>query len=585
MPLLGPLLCLLCSFITCIGVCDAAPVQLCASASSRCLDSSNPLQVELPLGSVRGAQTGYGAQRFSLPYAQPPVGSLRFAPCQSLTAFTNTSTVYDASNLPKACMQTPNPPYKITSGSVSEDCLYLNVFRPSSSGSAAKPVLVWIHGGSFVSGSSTAPGLDGSYLATQNDLIVVTLQYRLGIFGFFSPSSDPSIGNQGISDVITALKFLRDNIASFGGDPASITLAGQSSGAHLIRSLLSSPNASPLFHKAILQSDPANFGTQTLATSQLVSEFAMEQTPCSDVQCLRGMGAADLAGVSSQTAQAAGVIGDAVATAEVWRPYLGDVTGDAFEKDPGASLSAAAKKPIVITTVENEGGSVVGSMLEPTSVDAESAELRAYPVSLSRDQLIQQMFNDGRGTILASAAQYAMSSNTSAYPVPATVQLFSKATDSLRRNLEALLTQGMFTCPTWSNAQRYPQAYVGIFEKGLTYPSNADNDYCTAYGRVCHEDDILLVFSDPNKVVEERREVVKEVQARWIAFTKTGSPNAGQYQGWEEAGNGQQAIKAMRLGASASGSTMDSIALKEGQYAGCGEVWGGEVKFDWQLYG
>ncbi|KAJ1021500.1 hypothetical protein NDA13_005540 [Ustilago tritici] len=591
MTLLNTLICLACSFITCIHPCDTAPLLPTCSSNTQC-PSSNPLQVNLPLGPVLGTSTSYSAQRFTLPYAQPPVGPLRFASPQPLTSF-NTSGVYDATHLPPACMQSPDSRYNIDN--VSEDCLYLNIYRPApSSGSGSKPVLVWLHGGSFVSGSAAAPGLDGSYLASQNNVIVVTIQYRLGMFGFFSPSGSTDEastsrekvqGNQGVRDAIQALQFIKSNIAAFDGNPNVVTLAGQSSGAHLIRSLLNSPSASPLFAGAILHSDPANFGTQTLTTSHGVSQFAMEQAGCSDLACLRGLSAEEVLDASSATAQAGQGIDEAVAVSEVFRPFLGSLTGSAFEASPGAS-----GKPIIVTNVENEAGSTVRQMFLPTSPGADSAQLRAYPISLPRDQLLEQMFNGGRASALSSAAQYGMETNTSAYPPGARVQPYSNANDGLRRNLETILAQGMFTCPTWFNALRHSSnAFIALFERGITYPSNAGNDYCNEEGRICHEDDIQLVFTDPNKVAAEVARTVREVQARWIAFVRSGNPNTSKYRGWTTAGrNTGVSAKVMRLGiygGGSGGSMLDTISLQAGQYAGCGQVWGGEIKFDWQMYG
>ena len=671
MALLGSLLCLLCSFVTCFNACNAAPVLTCPN--NRCLPSTNPLQVNLPLGAVVGASSSYGAQRFTLPYALPPVGELRFASPVPLTSFPSGSGgIYDSSKLPKACTQQPDARYGINEEGVSEDCLYLNIFRPTpgkASAGAKLPVLVWVHGGSFISGSSTAPGLDGSYLAAQHNVIVVTIQYRLGMFGWFSPSQstdeagsslqkrtddevesldrskklkrvhareealaekgaqsaynrfnsisrlpeqdtlglykrnssnagsrktkradDKLQGNQGLRDAILALQFVRNNIASFGGNPSSVTLAGQSSGAHLIRSLLNSAAASPLFARAILHSDPANFGTQTLATSNLVSTFALSQTNCSDLTCLRSMSAQDVLSASTAAVQAAQAIDAAVAVSEVWRPFAGSLTGAPFETNPETSSSAG--KPIIFTNVENEAGSVIGSMLMPTPVGASSAQLIAYPVDMTREQLLEQMFNGGRAALLASAAAYGMSANVSLYTPPGPVQPFANSTDGLRRNLETILTQGMFTCATWSNAQRYAanpasSVYVALFEKGLTYPSNNGNDYCDQ-GRVCHEDDILLLFTDPNTINPDIGRVVTEVQARWTAFMRTGSPNSNSYRGWTSVGTSQQAARVMRSGiyeGKAQTSSPDTISLQQGQYAGCGTEWGGQVKFDWQLYG
>ncbi|CBQ71350.1 related to para-nitrobenzyl esterase [Sporisorium reilianum SRZ2] len=595
MTLLSALTCLFCSLVICLNSC-AVPVPSCPG--NDCIifttPSVNPVQVTLhPLGVVVGTTADYAAQRFTLPYARPPVGALRFSSPQPLAPF-NTA-VYNATQLPKACMQQPDAAYGISQDDVSEDCLYLNVFRPSNGGKGM-PVLVWVHGGSFVQGASTAPGLDGSWLATRYNIVVVTIQYRLGMFGFFSPSgfTDESAtasskvqGNQGIRDAVQALQFIHDNIGAFGGDPNRVTLAGQSSGAHLIRSLLNAPSAASLFHRAILHSDPANFGTQTLSTSQEVSDYALSQTNCSDLQCLRAMTAADLLSTSTATMQAGQSIDSSVAAGEVWRPFIGQLTGAAFEGNPSA---ASTSKPIIFTNVENEGGSVVGTMLLPTGTNASTAELQAYPVTMTRAQLLSQMFNSGRGESLANATQYGMDTNTSAYPSPARIELFSQSNDSLRRNLEAVLTQGMFICPTWFNAQRYTSrapAYVALFEKGMRYPSNANNDYCTQDGGVCHEDDIQLVFADPSKVADAAtRKVAKEVQARWAAFATNGDPNTGKYGGWSSVGTSAQSARVLRLGASASrSSAADTISLQTAQYAGCGQVWHSEVKFDWQLYG
>ncbi|KAJ9475870.1 Carboxylesterase [Pseudozyma hubeiensis] len=599
MPILHSIVCLVCSFVTCINSCKGRPIPACPG--NDCVissyPSSNPLQVDLPLGTVLGTKVDYSAQRFTLPYAQPPVGQLRFASPQSLTLFD--ASVYEATKLPSACMQQLDGRYNIAD--VSEDCLYLNIYRPTPSGSAKNermPVMVWIHGGSFVSGSSTAPGLDGSWLASQNNVIVVTIQYRLGMFGFFSPgaftdesgttSSDAKVqGNQGGRDAVQALRFLQDNIGAFGGDSNRITVAGQSSGAHLIRSLLNAPSAAPLFQRAILHSDPANFGTQTQTTSRHVSDFALSQTSCSDLSCLRSMSAGDLLDASTAAVQAGQSIDASVAVTEVWRPFVGSFTGSAFEDNPSGAM--ASGKPIIFTNVENEAGSAVGSLLMPTGADAQSAQMRGYPFSMTREQLLGQMFNDGRASTLSSASQYGMNTNTSAYPSPAQIRLYSQADDSLRRNLETILTQGMFTCPTWNNAQRYASrtpAYVAIFDRGLQYPSNEGIDYCSEDGRVCHEDDIRLVFVDPSKATDgATQKVMREVQARWMGFVRSGSPNAGGYGGWNSVDSSQQTAQVMRLGANDGSSVMDAISLQSGQYAGCGQVWASEVKYDWQLYG
>jgi len=140
---------------------------------------------------------------------------------------------------------------------ISEDCLFLNVFTPACDG-AARPVMVWLHGGGWMNFSGSAPGTDGSALAAAEDVVVVSLNHRLGAFGFLSLDwADPDFadaGNAGLLDIALALAWVRDNIAGFGGDPANVTIFGQSGGAAKVAALMAMPAAEGLFHKAIIQS-------------------------------------------------------------------------------------------------------------------------------------------------------------------------------------------------------------------------------------------------------------------------------------------------------------------------------------------
>lgn len=148
----------------------------------------------------------------------------------------------------------------VTSSQYSEDCLYFVVYAPTNvtpvQWSGGAPVLVWIHGGSYYYGSASDPITDASKLATATGSIVVVLQYRLGVLGYLPPASQSANKNLGVQDVITALKYIQNVIGMMGGDKTKVVLAGQSSGANLIRNLLATPSASNLFSRAILESDP-----------------------------------------------------------------------------------------------------------------------------------------------------------------------------------------------------------------------------------------------------------------------------------------------------------------------------------------
>jgi para-nitrobenzyl esterase len=176
----------------------------------------------------------------------------------------------------------------------SEDCLYLNVWRPARRG--IFPVMVWIHGGGLMSGSGDSALYEGSRLAKNQDVVVVTFNYRLGVFGFLAlqelrgEDPDGSVGGYGMMDQIAALKWVRDNIASFGGDPANVTIFGESAGGWSVCQLLASPAAKGLFHRAIQQSGGCN-RTRTLDQGFAFGREFASSLGCAGpdlVSCLRG---------------------------------------------------------------------------------------------------------------------------------------------------------------------------------------------------------------------------------------------------------------------------------------------------------
>ncbi|MEK7833060.1 MAG: carboxylesterase family protein, partial [Acidobacteriota bacterium] len=184
-----------------------------------------------------------------IPYAAPPVGDLRWRPPQPPKQW---SGVRQADKFSDSCVQvltrSRNPWTKefMVQNNVSEDCLCLNVWTGAKNANEKRPVFVWIHGGAFSEGSGEVATYDGEELAKQG-LIVVTINYRLGAFGFFShpeltkESPHHASGNYGLLDCVAALQWVQKNIAAFGGDPSRVTLAGQSAGAIAVHSLLAAP--------------------------------------------------------------------------------------------------------------------------------------------------------------------------------------------------------------------------------------------------------------------------------------------------------------------------------------------------------
>lgn len=213
--------------------------------------------VAAPAGKLRGEVSGELNVLKGIPYAQPPIGANRWKPPVSMPPWKG---VRDARQFGTACIQ-PKPRaesiYADEPPMMSEDCLFLNVWAPKSARKA--PVFVWIHGGALTSGASSIAMYDGSKMARRG-VVVVSINYRLGILGYLAhpqlsaESPDKISGNYGLLDQIEALRWIKNNIAAFGGDPANVTIAGESAGALSVMHLMTSPPARGLFAKAIAQS-------------------------------------------------------------------------------------------------------------------------------------------------------------------------------------------------------------------------------------------------------------------------------------------------------------------------------------------
>jgi para-nitrobenzyl esterase len=217
---------------------------------------SDEVVVETTAGVLRGTVVGKSRVFKGVGYAEPPTGARRFKAPQPLRPW---SGVRDAIDYGAPSVQNcVDPPNWVDPVPPSEDCLYLNVWAPLGGGSDPKPVMVWIHGGGFMSGSGGLASYDGQNLAELGDVIVVTVNHRLNIFGYLwlgdIDARYAGDGNCGQQDLVAALGWVRANIAAFGGDPGNVTLFGESGGGAKICALLATPSAKGLFHKAIIQS-------------------------------------------------------------------------------------------------------------------------------------------------------------------------------------------------------------------------------------------------------------------------------------------------------------------------------------------
>lgn len=236
-----------------------------AVLSGPAIPAAIPDPVKIGSGSISGVTLKSGVRAFKgIPFAAPPIGPLRWREPQPPEPW---SGIRKADTFGSVCMQQPAPkrvPVNVAvdladSPKMSEDCLYLNVWTSASRANARLPVMVWIYGGAYTEGAGSSPHNGGEALARKG-VVVVTFNYRLGPFGFFShpeltkESGRNASGNQALMDTIAVLQWAQSNIARFGGDPTNVTVFGESAGAAMIGGLVGSPVAKGLFHRAVVES-------------------------------------------------------------------------------------------------------------------------------------------------------------------------------------------------------------------------------------------------------------------------------------------------------------------------------------------
>jgi para-nitrobenzyl esterase len=298
------------------------------------------------LAGVRDAATGLDAFK-GIPYAAPPIGELRWRPPQPVKAWTG---VREATRFGPRCMQRAvYSDMVFRSNGMREDCLYLNVWTPHAKPDARLPVLVYFYGGGFIAGDGSEPRYDGASLARRG-IVTVTVNYRLGVFGFLAlqalaaESPHHAAGNYGFLDQVAALRWVRQNIAAFGGDPRRVTIGGESAGAMSVSALLASPLARGLMQRAIGESGAvlANLTPTPRARAEAQGEAFAERVGAHSLAQLRRLPAATLL----------------TATGEAGAPRFGPtVDGWFLPRSPLAIYRAGAQAhvPLLVGSNSEEG--------------------------------------------------------------------------------------------------------------------------------------------------------------------------------------------------------------------------------------
>ncbi|KAG0288051.1 hypothetical protein BGZ96_008107 [Linnemannia gamsii] len=491
------------------------------------LDKSKQIKVTTPkAGTWQGYRDQNQFRFLGIPYAEPPLGHLRFQKPMRLDPKTyGGSKVNDATEFGHACIQLPIPGVNMTSGqdvdylgaSQSEDCLYLNVFTPAlkRGGTKGLPVMVYVHGGGFTTLAGSVPVFEPGNVVSRGGVVVVTLNYRLSTFGLFENTPEiprsKAPGNLATRDQIAALRWVRSNIAAFGGDPRQVTIFGESAGGWSMRALLSAPSAFGLYENVISQSDPIGIPFSSPKYSSDLSKLVMQSLNCttSDLDCARNKTTDQV--VVAETQAISTFIkkpeNQWVISAAVFRPTVDKalITGDLAELLKSGEYN---KKANVLWGYTHDEANLFVPMVLPNPV----------PVA-NIDEEFQKLIPYNRTRVLINSPYYTKDNST----------------DSVRYAYGEGLTDFYWICPTQIFSRAAAKQMSTFYTYRMDYGRSASlalgippTPLCV--GKVCHADDIIPSFgsgdalSGGNQTGDDAR-FARQVIDRFTTFAKTGNPN------------------------------------------------------------
>ena len=497
-------------------LCVSASVSVGADAATAGTGASDgtggaSLVVRTDKGLVRGTENGGAREFLGIPYAAPPVGALRWRPPRPATRWTG---IRDASQPGNVCAQNGNITTGVVATSTAEDCLYLNVYTPPTFSFRPRPVMVWIHGGGFTGGAGSI--YDGAPLAVTGNAVVVTINYRLGPFGFLalpaldSESPDGSSGDFGLMDQQAALRWVQRNALAFGGDPHDVTIFGESAGGASVCDNMASPTASGLFERAIAESGCFLLGQNRQQAEQHGTSFAA-QLGCTDAAtaaaCLRAKPVTDLLAASG------GVIGG-------WAPVPG---GRTLPLTPVTAFATGryAHVPLLQGTNHDEGRFFVGFEFDAIAHPMTAAQ---YPVVLTAQF--------GAADAAKVEARYPLS----AYPSPDLAYA-------------SVFTDAEFSCPALRADTLAARSGVYAYEFSDPDPPN---DFGITFSfplGAAHSTELQYVFGkipflDTTPPFTPAQAALSgQMMKYWARFAAAGNPNGGGSPYWPAFTPGRQQVQ------------------------------------------
>lgn len=461
--------------------------------------------IETNYGKLQGKEENGIYVWKGIPYAQPPIGHLRFKPPVPPK---NWSGIQDAENYAPGSLQ-PLSSFSNILGvdknlQTSEDCLYLNVWSPGAD-NKRRPVMVWIHGGGFLIDSGSSPWYDGTSFAKEGDVVLVTINYRLGPFGFlnlaeFGNEEYKESGNSGLLDQVEALKWVKENISFFGGDPERITIFGESAGGQSVAMLMGMPSAKGLFNQAILQSPSgdlySSFEDATDLANRMLNTLDIKLSELSKLETMP----------AEKIIEAAGLLKESTYKTAVFQPVI---DGNVLPVDPHKAIEAGSAKDISILIGANKDEYRLHMALNPSWKEMDDEQKKNF---------VQNYV----GAQWPNISTYYLASGTTGEAL----------SDSMIQALGAL----RFTIPAIKIAESQNHHGSKVWMYRFDWQSPMHNGVLGA----CHFMEVPFVFNQldhPDAVAltgksSSRYDLAKKMHQAWIAFAKYGNPNASVIPEW-----------------------------------------------------